>query len=105
MEFGEHRTIDFLNMSLNMPLNYHHLSLYSAKYTKSLEDFLKQGVNYKEVKDNPELKKRLLKVLNNILYLNNHLYNSDRSEMDYRQTGASFVKARIGTKAKRGDNQ
>ena len=102
LKFGKHKTLDFLNLSLNIPLNYHHLSLFSAKFTKALHEFLNNKINKQDIKKHPEMKKRLLKSLNSIIYLNNHLYNSDRSELDYRKQGVSFIKANIGTHQERG---
>ncbi len=48
-DFGDHRTLDFLNIGLNLPLNYHHLDLYSAKYTKSLLEFLKMQLDHSKL--------------------------------------------------------
>lgn len=105
MEFGGHKTLDYLNLGFTIPVNYHCFSLYTSKYSKALHDFLQLSVNYTQIKKSPELKKRMLKNLNGILYLNNHLYNSDRNENDYKLCGSSFIKAWIGTKSTRGDNQ
>ena len=105
MEFGKHKTLDYLNLSLNLPLNYHDLSIYSTKYTKALHDFLRIKPNLKEVKSNEQKRKKMLKTLNSILYLNNHLHNRDANERDYKKTGVNFIKAHIGTKSMRGNNQ
>jgi len=77
MEFGKHKTLDYLNLSLNLPLNYSELSIYSTQYTKALHDLLRIKPNLREISENKEKRKRMLKTLNSILYLNNHLYNSD----------------------------
>ena len=105
MEFGKHKTLDYLNLSLNMPLNYHDLWLYSKKYTKALHDFLRIKPNLREIETDELKRKRMLITLNSILYLNNHLYNSDANEKDYTYNGVNFIKAHIGTKSMRGNNQ
>jgi hypothetical protein len=105
MEFGKHKTLDYLNLSLNLPLNYSELSIYSTKYTKALHDLLRIKPNLRQVTEDTEKKKKMLKTLNSILYLNNHLYNSDANEADFRKTGVTFIKAHIGTKSMRGNNQ
>ena len=38
--FGGHKTLDYLNLSFNLQVNYHQLNLYSTKYSKALHDFL-----------------------------------------------------------------
>ena len=48
---------------------------------------------------------KMLVTLNTILYLNNHLYNSDANEKDFMRNGVNFIKAHIGTRSKRGNNQ
>lgn len=60
MDFGGHKTLDYLNLGFNLPVNYHHLNLYSSKYSKALHDFLSVSVNLGQVKKNPEIKKRML---------------------------------------------
>ena len=105
MELGKHKTLDYLNLSLNLPLNYNELSIYTKKYTKALHDFLRTKPNLRETKENKKKRKTLLKALNSILYLNNHLYNSDANESDFKRSGVNFVKAHIGTKSMRGNNQ
>lgn len=105
MEFGKHKTLDYLNISLNLPLNYNELSIYSTKYTKALHDFLRIKPNIRDMKESENKRKQMLKTLNSILYLNNHLYNSDANESDFKRCGVNFVKAHIGTKSMRGNNQ
>ena len=105
MEYGKHKTLDYLNLSLNMPINYNDMSLYSKKYTKALHDFLRTKPNLKEIQADEQKRKKMLITLNSIIYLNNHLYNSDANERDFKQSGVSFIKAHIGTKSMRGNNQ
>jgi len=57
MEFGGHKTLDYLNLSFVLPVNYHHLSLSSNKYSKALHDFLSLSLNLALIKKNPEIKK------------------------------------------------
>lgn len=40
MGLGSHKILDFLNIGLNMPLNYHPTSFFDNDYTKSLQDML-----------------------------------------------------------------
>lgn len=105
MEFGKHKTLDYLNISLNLPLDYNELSIYSTKYTKALHDFLRIKPNLRDVQENENKRKEMLKTLNGILYLNNHLYNSDANESDFKKSGVNFIKAHIGTKSMLGNNQ
>lgn len=105
MKFGKHKTLDYLNLSLNLPLDYNELSIYSSKYTKALHDLLRIKPNRRQIKVNKEKRREMLKTLNSILYLNNHLYNSDANESDFKRTGVNFIKAHIGTLSKRGNNQ
>jgi len=105
MEFGKHKTLDYLNLSLNLPLNFNELSIYSVKYTKAFHDFLRIKPNLREIQTNEEKRKVMLRNLNNICYLNNHLYNSDANEIDFKRCGVNFIKAHIGTKSMRGNNQ
>lgn len=57
MEYGKHKTLDYLNLSLNMPINYNDLSLYSKKYTKALHDFLRTKPNLKEIQADEQKRK------------------------------------------------
>ena len=57
MEFGKHKILDYLNLSLNMPLNYNDLSLYSRKYTKALHDFLRTKPNLREIQADEQKRK------------------------------------------------
>ena len=40
MGLGSHKTLDYLSMSLTMPLNYHPHTIYTDKYSKILHDLL-----------------------------------------------------------------
>ena len=40
MGLGSHKTLDYLSLSLTMPLNYHPHTLYTDKYSKILHDLL-----------------------------------------------------------------
>jgi hypothetical protein len=42
MGLGSHKILDFLNIGLNMPLNYHPTSFYSKDYTKNLLELVNQ---------------------------------------------------------------
>lgn len=92
-EYGSHKTLDYLNISLNMPLRYHAGcdNLQSNNYTKGLHDLIYFGSNWED----PRSMRRKLKNLNHILYLNNKLYSSDKQEMDFIKSGVSFVKAGV----------
>ena len=41
MGLGQHKTLDFLSLSLNLPVNYHPSFLHSHKFTKSLHNLMK----------------------------------------------------------------
>ena len=64
--FGKHKTLDHLNLSLNLPLNFNELSIYNAEYSKALRDFLRIKTNFRQIKTNEEKRKKMLKNLNNI---------------------------------------
>lgn len=40
MGLGSHKILDYLSLSLNLPMLYHPHSLYSHKYTKAMHDLL-----------------------------------------------------------------
>jgi hypothetical protein len=45
MGLGSHKILDFLSLSLNLPLQYHPHCIYSPKYTKALHDLFDLGKN------------------------------------------------------------
>lgn len=42
---GSHKILDFLSLSLNLPLQYHPHSIYNSKYTKTMHDLLSNHKN------------------------------------------------------------
>lgn len=61
MEFGKHKTLDYLNLSLNLPLNFNELSIYTSKYSKALHDFLRLKPNLRDIQQNEQKRKSMLK--------------------------------------------
>jgi hypothetical protein len=45
MGLGSHKILDFLSLSLNLPLQYHPHNIYSRKYTKTLHDLFELRKN------------------------------------------------------------
>ena len=74
MGLGNHKTLDYLSISLNFPLNYNPHSIYELKHSKVIYDLL--GVrnqivefNKKEAKD--ESLKTVLRCINDTFFLSN----------------------------------
>eukprot|EP00347_Sterkiella_histriomuscorum_P013779 403363397 len=89
---GSHKILDFLSLSLNLPLQYHPHNMFQGKYTKSLLDLLS---NYKDLTDfskKEEAQKLILRIINDCFFMNNSLYKSDFNEEYYqKQSGVSVV--------------
>lgn len=79
---GHHKTLDYLSLSLNMPLKYQPSSLTKNKYSKALHDLLIMKNNMNEFSKKEESAKICLKAINEAFYLGNKLYKSDFSK-DY----------------------
>lgn len=77
MGVGSHKTLDFLSMSLNLPLKYHPHSIFSNKYTKTLHDLLSTKNHLNEFSKKEESAKIALKALNETFFSGNKLYKSD----------------------------
>jgi len=96
MGLGSHKLLDFLSLSLNLPLEFHPHSAFSTKYTKTMKDLLnvrKHIAIMATVAGSPARVKEgeleesqcyVILALNNALFLNNRLYKSDFNE-DYFQ--------------------
>ena len=89
---GSHKILDYLNLSLNLPLLYHPHSPYSSKFTKTMNDlFVIRGL-MNDFGKNDASQKTVLRSLNDAFFLNNRLYKSDFNE-DYflKQSGVTCL--------------
>ena len=117
MGLGCHKLLDYLSLSLNLPMEYHPHSAFSTKYTKTMQDLLgvKQhisnvlglsaGVAGVKVSSEEiaESQRIMIKAVNEAVYLNNQLYQSDfNQEYFTKQSGVTCIsthpKAILGSK-------
>jgi hypothetical protein len=92
MGLGSHKILDFLSLSLNLPLQYHPHSVYSSKYTKTLHDLFEQKTHIYDFSKKEDSQKAILRALNNSFFLNNNLYKSDFNEEYFnKQTGVTCM--------------
>lgn len=80
MGLGSHKILDFLSLSLNLPLQYHPHSLFSPKYTKTLHDLFELRSNLYDFPKKEAAQKAVLKAINDSIFINNRLYKSDFNE-------------------------
>lgn len=79
MGVGSHKTLDYLSLSLNLPLKYHPHTIFSNKYTKTLHDLLASKNHLTEFLKKEESSKIALKAINEAFFSGNKLYKSDFS--------------------------
>jgi hypothetical protein len=92
MGLGSHKILDFLSLSLNLPLQYHPHCIFSPKYTKALHDLFELGKHLADFTKKEASQKVLLRAFNNSFFINNKLYKSDFNEDYYtRQCGVTTV--------------
>ena len=98
---GSHKILDFLSISLNLPLLYHPHSLTqgnsssATKYTKSMLDLLNRQRQLGEFSKKEDAQKIILRVINDTFFMNNALYKSDFNEEYYhRQSGVTVLQTR-----------
>jgi hypothetical protein len=77
---GSHKILDYLSLSLNLPMQYHPHSTYSTKFTKSMYDLLDQRQYLADLGKREESQKHILRAINDSFFLNNKLYKSDFNE-------------------------
>ncbi len=95
MGLGSHKILDYLSLSLNLPLHYHPHSIYSTKYTKTLHDIFEVKSHLYDFQKKEDSQKVLLKSINESFFLNNTLYKSDFNE-DYftQQSGVTCLQTK-----------
>jgi hypothetical protein len=83
MGLGSHKLLDYMSLALNLPLEYHPHTAFSAKYTKTMHDLLEvkghinnvlgltKPQNPEEVNDSQRV---IIRALNEAVYLNNKIY-------------------------------
>lgn len=88
---GSHKILDFLSLSLNLPLLYHPHSLTqgnsssATKYTKSMHELLNKQKELSDFFKKEEAQKVILRVINDCFFMNNALYKSDYNEEYYHR--------------------
>jgi hypothetical protein len=96
MGHGSHKPLDFLNISLNLPISYHSMDLNSKKYTKAYHDFISYKIRLSNYQKSEQTRKNFLRKMNDLIYLNNKIYGCDSHVEDFLESGVSFIKANIG---------
>mmetsp|Transcript_39544 Transcript_39544/g.38049 ORF Transcript_39544/g.38049 Transcript_39544/m.38049 type:complete len:174 (+) Transcript_39544:2563-3084(+) len=92
MGLGNHTALEYLSISLNFPLNYAPISIYSSKHSKAINDLLNYKHEFKKLKKDDEALKETLRQINHAFFLNNRLYKSDFNQDLYeRQNGVSVI--------------
>jgi hypothetical protein len=86
MGLGCHKLLDYLSLSLNLPLEYHPHTMLSTKYTKIMQDLLAvknhilnviggaRSSTPEEVTDSQNV---MIRAVNEAVYMNNRVYQSD----------------------------
>jgi hypothetical protein len=91
MGLGNHKTLDYLSISLNFPLSYNPNTIYNLKHSKSIFDILQIKPHIHEFiknQGNSDSAKAILKALNDSFFLNSSLYKSDFNQHYFeRQNG------------------
>jgi hypothetical protein len=85
MGLGQHKTLDYLSLSLSMPLNYHPHSMHTEKYTKLVLMLLQNKTHLNNFSKKDASQKAVLKIINDCFFLNNSLYKSDFSHFYYEK--------------------
>ena len=80
MGVGSHKTLDYLSLSLNLPLKYHPHSVFANKYTKTMHDLLASKNHLSDFAKKEESTKIALKSINEAFFIGNKLYKSDFSQ-------------------------
>jgi predicted DNA-binding ArsR family transcriptional regulator len=88
MGTGSHKLLDYMSLALNLPLEYHPHSAFSAKYTKTMQNLLEVknhihnvlGLKTASTEEVSESQRIIIRSLNESVYLNNQLYSSDFDE-------------------------
>ncbi|CDW82512.1 wd g-beta repeat-containing protein [Stylonychia lemnae] len=89
---GTHKILDYLSLSLNLPLQYHPHNMHSHKYTKVMQDILNNRQSLTDFSKKDEAQKIILRVINDSFFNNNLMYKSDfNDEYFYRQTGVTVI--------------
>ena len=92
MGLGSHKILDFLSLSLNLPLQYHPHCIYSPKYTKTLHDLFDLKNNLYDFSKKEPAQKAVLRAINDSFFINNKLYKSDFNEEYFsRQSGVTCL--------------
>lgn len=92
MGLGSHKTLDFLSLSLNLPMKYQPHSIFSNKHSKTLHDLLSTKNHLSEFTKKEESAKIALKAINEAFFSGNKLYKSDFNlEQFEKQAGVTMM--------------
>jgi hypothetical protein len=65
---GSHKILDYLSLSLNMPMMYHPHSIYTNKFSKSMHDLLTLKEHLFEYFKKEESQRKVLRVINDCFF-------------------------------------
>lgn len=85
MGLGNHKTLDYLSISLNLPLSYNPHFLSSSHYSKVMHDLLNHKTAFNEYHKKEESQKIVLRSLLDAVFLNNKLYKSDFNDFYFEK--------------------
>ncbi len=82
MGLGCHKLLDYLSLSLNLPLEYHPHSMLSTKFTKIMQDLLQVkshimnviGGSKASAEEVAESQRQMIIAVNEAVYMNNRIY-------------------------------
>ena len=83
MGLGSHKTLDYLSLSLTLPLSYHPQTIFSKKYIKIYLDFIQKKLKLNDYFTDEETKIAILRAVNDTYFTNSKLYLSDRDENNF----------------------
>lgn len=95
MGLGSHKILDYLGLSLSLPLKYHPHNIYTNKYTKILWNLLQVKDHISDFGKKEESQKELLRVINDSFFYNNLQFKSDFKEEYFNlQTGVTCMETK-----------
>ena len=90
MGLGNHKTLDYLSISLNLPLSYNPHFLSSSHYSKVLHDMLMHKHHFNDYHKKEESQRVVLRLLLQQCFINNKLYKSDFNDTYFeKQNGVT----------------
>jgi len=77
MGLGSHKALDYLNLSINLPLSFHPNSIFSRKYTKTTRDLITRKVEIQDYNKNPQVKLDVMRAINEAYFKEALMFKSD----------------------------